>query len=266
MSPIMILLLTALAAVFVLLIILFIQRRRDMLFMAQNRHTVSGTVIDITQAGNKASDRVKITYAIDGKKYTHVWYCRPNKYQRDQTVPIIFHPDKPNLAFPEALFRVMPESDVRMLIIFVVLLYIFTVCLMLSNVYDAWGRFFDYIEFPMILLFSWFSYWSEYKIVRKGKSSTGTIVYTERDHKTVRVIAEFEVSGVTYDTRMMKMPVQRCKREYHQGGQIGVLYREQNPVESVIEDDTLKERSLRIRVIILSIVLPFIWAAMLFIH
>ena len=48
MSPIMILLLTALAAVFVLLIILFIQRRRDMLFMAQNRHTVSGTVIDIT--------------------------------------------------------------------------------------------------------------------------------------------------------------------------------------------------------------------------
>lgn len=267
MSPIIIIILFALAVVFLLLMILFIQRQRDSLFMAQHRHMVSGTVVDvkIVRTGNNVSDRVQFSYTVDGKEYTHVCYCRPDKYHRDQTVQIIYHPNKPKLASPEGLFRVMPKSDVRLMAFFLVLMYVFAVCLALSNVYDSWGRAFDRFEFPMILLFNWFSYWTEYRIVRKGKSSTGTIVYSERDHKTVRVIAEFDVNGVTYDTRMMNMPAKRCKREYNQGGQIGVLYREQNPVESVIEDDTLKERALRIFAIISSIVLPIVWIVVLFI-
>ena len=266
MSPVVIVILAVLAAVFILLMILFIQRRRDSLFMAQHNQTVSGTVVDIStvRTGNNVSDRVRYSYTVDGKAYTHVCYCRPDKYRRDQTVPVIYHPKKPRLAFPESQFRVMPASDVRLMAVFLALMYVFAVCLALSNVYDSWGKAFDRFEFPMILLFNWFSYWTEYRIIRQGKSCTGTIVYSERDHKTVRVIAEFEVSGVKYDTRMMNMPAKRCMREYHQGGQIGVLYREQNPVESAVADDTLKEQALRIYAVISSIVLPVLWALMIF--
>lgn len=267
MSPIVIFILVSLALAFVLLMILFIQRQRDSLFMAQHRHKVSGTIVDVNtvRTGKNVSDRVQFSYTVDGKAYTHVCYSRPNKFQRDQTVQIIYHPNKPKLAFPESLFRVMPKSDVRLMAIFLVLMYVFAACLALSNVYDSWGTAFDRFEFPMILLFNWFSYWTEYRIVRKGKSSTGTIVYSEQDHKNVRVIAEFDVNGVTYDTRMMNIPAKRCKREYNPGGQIGVLYRAQNPVESAIEDDTLKERALRIFAMINSVVLPIAWIVLLFI-
>ena len=266
MSLIILIILAALAVTFVLLMILFILRRKDILFMAQDRHTVSGTVADVStvRTGANAAERIKLSYVIAGKEYTHVCYCRPNQYHRDQIVPVIYHPDKPKLAFPERSFRVMPKSDVCLLAVFLVLMFVLVVCLALCNVYDSWGRFFDHFELPMILLHNWFSYWLEYRIIRRGKSGTGTIVYSERDHKTVRVAAEFDVNGVTYETRMMNMPVKRCKREYHPGGQIGVLYREQDPAESVIEDDTLKEKAMRIRAVISGIVLPAVWLLFIF--
>lgn len=265
MSPLTVIILAALAAVFVLLAVLLILRRRDTQFMAKNRHTVPGTVTEVhtVRTGDNAAERVKIRYTVNEKDYTHICYTRPQKYCCDQTVSMIVHPDKPRLAFPESQFRPMPAKDVQILAVFLVLLYVFTACMVLSYT-NGWQSKLDHFEMPIMLLSSWFSYLDEYRIVRRGASCKGTIVYTERDHKTVRVIAEFTVGGVTYETRMMNLPVKRCKREYNQGGQIGVLYREQNPAEAVVEDDTLNEKAKRTAVIVCSIVLPVFWVICVF--
>ncbi|MBQ5335154.1 MAG: hypothetical protein J6Z45_04325 [Oscillospiraceae bacterium] len=250
-----------LAAMMALLVFLLIRLRRDQLFMAQQKCCVTGTVTDVKpfRAGGTVSDRVTFCYSVAGTEYTRVCSCRPQRFHRDQTVQMICHPDKPKMAFPECLFRVMPVSALRLAAGFCAAVPVLVLCFAVGGMNEAWSRYFDHFQYPLSLLYIWGSYWLEYRIVRRGKSGTGTIVYSERDDKTVRAAAEFTVGGITYETRVMQMPARRCTREYVQGGQIGVLYREESPDESVIEDDTRKEKLWRLLAIIGSIVLPSLW-------
>ncbi|MBR6420164.1 MAG: DUF3592 domain-containing protein [Oscillospiraceae bacterium] len=265
MSPVALFFLAALAAVFGLLMLLFILRRRDQLRMSQNPRIVSGTVTDVRTRRSKAgvSDCVRISYRIDGKEYTHVYFSRPDKFRKDETVPMICHPEKPNLAVPEVLFRVIPKSHIRLLAAFLVLLYLMTVCIVLRDTYDTCSTVMDCAKYPLMIAGCWISYWDVSRILRRGKSCTGTIVWTERDHRSVRVIAEFDADGTACETRMMQLPVKRMQREYHPGGQIGVLYLEENPAEAVIDDDAVKEKVRRLlpAAVISSIVLFGIMAA-----
>ena len=264
MLPVIAVILIALALVFVLLMRLFMQRRRDMLFMSQHRHTVTGTVTEVLPSRAGGSERVRIRYTADGKEYTHDCYTRPEKYRPDQTVEMIVHPEKPKLAYPLSRFRPLRKGELRLMAVFCAGIYLFVVLLVLSNVYDSLGRVMDHIEMPLMLLVGWGNYWTEYRLARRGVRGTGTVVYAVRDDKTVRAAAEFDAGGLTCETRVMRLPVKYCKRTYTPGEQIGVLYQADNPDEAILEDDTRRERLMRIAVIAESIVLTVIWALMLF--
>ena len=265
MSPVSIIIILVLLAVLYALLCALIPRcRRDQLRIAAEQQTVSGTVTEVKdhRAGGQQTQRVKLCYTIDGKEYTYYCYTRPDQYQVDQTVELLRHPENPKRVYLKDRFHILTENEVKLIIFGLGMVFLFAGFLVLGNLNDTMKEIADFSKYPLVILFAWFSYWIEYRTVRKGVHGTGTIVYSTRDHKNVRVIAQFEADGQIYETRAMQMPIKQCTREYNPGGQIGVLYAEKTPGDAVIEDDTLRLRQLHRAAIIVSVTVPLFLLAM----
>jgi len=252
MSTITIIVLFSLLLIFGLLVIACLFRRKDMQALEQNPQTVTGTVVSCKELRSKDDlyQRVTICYTVDGTEYTQAFSCRPNKYVLDQPVTIYYVENKPKFARLSAVFHGEPQREFILLLSALAAFYCILVLIVLSNEYSILKRICGELQYLLwLFLILWVNF-TERKLVRRGVPAAGTIVYAERDHKIMRVIAEYTVDGRTYETRQMKLPVKKCSREYCIGGQIGVRYQQKHPVDGIIEDDVMKLKMLRIITVI----------------
>lgn len=240
--------LIVLAVLFGLLIVLFVRQQRKRETLLKNPLHVTGTVKQCSRvrSGGAIYQRVTVCYSVDGREFKHVFLCRPDQYSTDQTVALFCQPDKPQTAFRQAdLMRSRPQRERWIVVILIAAMYAVVVVAILSNEIPFLKPILKNAEFPLVILYSIGIYANERRILKRGIPCTGTIVFSERDHKTVRVMAEYTVDGIPYETRQMQIPAKRCTREYCVGGQIDVLYKKNSPGEGAIREDAERMEKLR---------------------
>ena len=142
-----------------------------------------------------------------------------------------------------------------MLIAALVLAFVAAIVLLVLYAYDA-RVIIDALFWLILYITSWVWYIDEHNRLYKGKATVGTIVYSEANKHTCRVVAQYSIDGCTYETRQMIVPL-RDRTTYNINDQIGVKYSEKHTNFGIIEEDKMQLLFAQTAVILFSIGVVF---------